>query len=656
MIQDPTRPERAPGEHALTRSEERYRLVTRATRDVIWDWDLRTDELVWNEAIEHTFGYPPDEVPRVISFWYDHVHPEDRDRVVHGIHEVIDGGGEAWSDEYRFRRSDGGYVEVLDRGLVAHDESGTPVRMIGSMQDITERKRAETALRESERRLRREEERSRSLARALAELAWATDAEGRVVDMPEWRGFTGQTPEEVRGWGWLDAIHPDEREPTRAAWTRFVEQGGHGVYNVEYRLRAADGQYRWFNARGVPLRDADGSIREWVGVLIDVDARYRALDELRRSEERFRVLSDMIPQHIWITLPDGYHEYYNQRWYDYTGTTPEQAHGAGWADVLHPDDVERTTARWTHSLRTGEPYSIEYRFRRHDGVFRWFLGQALPLRDERGEIVRWFGTLTDIQDQKEAQAERERLIGEMEGKAEELSRLAARLEASNRELDQFAYVASHDLKAPLRGIANLSTWIEEDLGASLSPAVAEHIRLLQGRVHRMEGLIDGILRYSRAGRVQEAAETVDTGALVREVTELLGVPAGAEIRVAPAMPVIETERLPLQQVFMNLIGNALKYGHREGEPVRIEVSARGTDAGCEFTVADRGPGIAPEFHEKVFGIFQRLQARDEVEGTGIGLSLVRKLVESGGGTIRIESAPGEGARFIFTWPATALAA
>lgn len=225
---------------------------------------------------------------------------------------------------------------------------------------------------------------------------------------------------------------------------------------------------------------------------------------------------------------------------------------------------------------------------------------------------------------------------------------ATRLEQSNRELDQFAYVASHDLKAPLRGIANLAQWIEEDLGDQVTDESREHLKLLKGRVNRMDALIDGILTYSRAGRVRDKVEWVDVGALVLEAIELLAPPDGARLEIAPPMPKMVTERIPLQQVLMNLIGNALKYSGRAD--ARIVIRAEDQDDFVHFSVADNGPGIPPQFHEKIWQIFQTLAPRDQVEGTGIGLSVVRKLVEYRGGSTWLESIPDRGSTFHFTWP------
>ena len=256
-----------------------------------------------------------------------------------------------------------------------------------------------------------------------------------------------------------------------------------------------------------------------------------------------------------------------------------------------------------------------------------------PIIDDgqhRGAVVAF----ADITARKQQQAEREQLI-----KA---------LARSNQELDQFAYVASHDLKAPLRGIANLSQWIEEDLGDAIAGENRTQMDLLRGRVHRMEALIDGILQYSRAGRVKAKPEIIDTGVLVRDVIELSAPPKSVRITVAADMPTVRAEKVPLQQVFMNLIGNAVKHAGSAGANVWVSWADSGDF--YEFSVTDNGPGIAPQYHERIFGIFQTLEARDKVEGTGIGLSVVQKIVEAKGGKVRVKSDVGQGATFSFLWP------
>jgi PAS domain S-box-containing protein len=229
-----------------------------------------------------------------------------------------------------------------------------------------------------------------------------------------------------------------------------------------------------------------------------------------------------------------------------------------------------------------------------------------------------------------------------------------RLEQSNRELDQFAYVTSHDLKAPLRAIANLATWIEEDLGEHLKDEISDNMLLLKGRVHRMEALIQGILDYSRIGRESVRSESVDVSALLVDVVDSLPVPAQFQINVDDGMPVLNASKVRLTQVFANLIGNAIKYHDRPDGCVNMTVTNGGD--WYEFSVEDDGPGIPDEYHEKVFGIFQTLEARDKIESTGIGLTLVKKIIEEQGGSISIAPASGRGARFHFTWPAERQAA
>jgi PAS domain S-box-containing protein len=313
---------------------------------------------------------------------------------------------------------------------------------------------------------------------------------------------------------------------------------------------------------------------------------------------------------------------------------------------------------------------------RKDGSRFWANVVITALRDDTGRLVGFGKVMRDLTARRDAEQQARQLAAEQARNAavasrnEELQRLNAQLEAAvtdaqkardaaerarcetedaYRELDQFAYVASHDLKAPLRGISSLAGWITEEVRDRLSPESAEHMRLLQGRVQRLQALIDGILAYSRAGRVRAKPELVDSGRLVREVIDLQA-PCGVTIDVAPLMPTVEAERIPLQQVFLNLIGNAIKYGAAGREDAKIAVSWRDAGDAYEFAVADDGPGIAPEFHERIWGVLQRLESRDKVEGTGIGLAVVKKVVGTRGGQVFLESAPGEGATFRFTWP------
>ena len=232
---------------------------------------------------------------------------------------------------------------------------------------------------------------------------------------------------------------------------------------------------------------------------------------------------------------------------------------------------------------------------------------------------------------------------------EQIQRRQEELERSNRDLDQFAYVASHDLKAPLRAIATLAGWIEEDLEPVITAESREQLQLMQNRVQRMDGLIDGILQYSRVGRLETEGEEVDIGAMLKELVEVLSPPKGMKVVIADGMPTFITKRLRLEQVFLNLISNAIKY-HDHPTTGKIEIGLDDAGADYQFSVQDDGPGIDPRHHERVFLMFQTLAPRDKVESTGLGLSLVTKLVEEEGGRAWVESEVGQGACFLFTWP------
>jgi light-regulated signal transduction histidine kinase (bacteriophytochrome) len=230
----------------------------------------------------------------------------------------------------------------------------------------------------------------------------------------------------------------------------------------------------------------------------------------------------------------------------------------------------------------------------------------------------------------------------------ELARTNAELRSSNQELEQFAYVASHDLKAPLRGIAHLTTWIEEDLTDGIESDLRQKMVLLRGRVRRLETLLDDLLEYSRVGRVAETIKVVDTRVLVTDITTLLAPPEGFTVTVADTLPTFDTAEKLLRQVFMNLLSNAIK--HHDRPDGHIEIAVRDHDEYYEFLVADDGPGIPPMFHTRIFQMFQTLKSRDEVEGSGMGLALVKKVVEGQGGAIRVESDASHcGTTMRFTW-------
>ena len=315
------------------------------------------------------------------------------------------------------------------------------------------------------------------------------------------------------------------------------------------------------------------------------------------------------------------------------------------ASLAHAGDrtyVQTQLAR----LAAGEPtVAFTHRHLSKEAQVSWLNWTVSRVETASGPT--FYGIAKDITQYKEALQSLELQKDSVVTANLVLARTMHKLEKRNAELDQFAYVASHDLKAPLRAIANLATWIEEDLEGKLPEENVKQLTLLKNRVHRMEGLINGLLEYSRIGRTHQSSEQVDVAKLIRAAISSLPT-EGFNIAIAPDMPLIQAKRSPLFQVFTNLISNAIKHHHCKGGTV--EISVKEVENAYQFTVKDDGPGIDAAFHKKIFAIFQTLRARDELESTGIGLALVQKIVSAEGGEVQLFSEEGKGATFQFTWP------
>ena len=372
----------------------------------------------------------------------------------------------------------------------------------------------------------------------------------------------------------------------------------------------------------------------------------------RQTQRRLADLIAAVPGVVWESVVDGpklrvaFISHYIQNLLGY-----DPARWAGtdelWSGAVHAEDRDRVR-QWLHDACTATAAAnavpVEFRWTAKDGLTVWVETRlsAVPSLSGTTGCVALRGVTSDI-------TARKRLEAAVAQRAAELAVVDRQLRESNAALDEFAYVTSHDLKAPLRGISNLSNWIEEDLGPDrLTPEAHQQFELLRGRVHRMDRLIDGLLEYSQVGRTGGTVEWTDVGQLMREVLDWVGPPAHVRVTVGPGLPTFNVDRLRLGQVLANLVGNAVKHHGPADGWVRVTVEP--TADGYAFAVADDGPGIDPRYHERIFGVFQTLQPRDKVEGTGIGLALVRKVVTGKGGTVTVDSAVGRGATFRFTWP------
>jgi PAS domain S-box-containing protein len=369
----------------------------------------------------------------------------------------------------------------------------------------------------------------------------------------------------------------------------------------------------------------------------DIAARGLAEDALREGEERFRNLANNISQLAWMADEKGAIFWYNQRWFDYSGTTLEAMGGWGWQKVHHPDHVQRVVDKISRCFQNGEAWEDTFPLRGRDGNYRWFLSQAVPIRDSEGKVFRWFGTNTDISESKKSEEHLVKVVGE--------------LKRSNDELQQFAYVSSHDLQEPLRMVSSYTQLLAKRYRGRLDSDADEFIGFAVDGCNRMQGLIQDLLAYSRAGtNGKKVYEVSSENALQKALANLrITIENSDAIVNHDVLPAVTTDETQLTLVFQNLVGNAIKY--RGAEAPRVHVSATRAGGGeWTFAVRDNGLGIDPQYFERIFILFQRLHGRDEFEGTGIGLAICKKIVERLGGRIWVESQPGEGSTFYFTLP------
>lgn len=432
----------------------------------------------------------------------------------------------------------------------------------------------------------------------------------------------------------LASIHPDDRERLQKIGEETLAAGG--AFATAYRV-IVGGDVRWLQASGECTRDGSGAPVRVLGTLQDVTEQRKTQEALRKGDEYFRIVSRATNDAIWDWDFRSGAVVWNEAVERLFGYPPAEvgSHVEWWTSHVHPDDVHRVRSRIFGVIESGgQAWSAEYRFRRRDGTYAFILDRAWVMRDENEQPVRMIGSMLDLTARKEAERRQAELV--------------TKLEAANRDLNDFAYVVSHDLKAPLRAISTLAGWIAQDQAARLDDEGREQLGLLVSRVKRMNDLVDGILKYSRAGQLEAEAKSVDLHALVTETVDLLGPEAHAAVRIEGRLPTATCAKTTVQQIFQNLLSNALK--HCDKPEPSICVSCEEVGDFFRFSVRDNGPGIDSRHFERIFQLFQTLAPRDNVESTGIGLALVKKLVELHGGRVEVVSQPGAGSTFSFTWP------
>jgi PAS domain S-box-containing protein len=524
---------------------------------------------------------------------------------------------------------DGMECPIEDSGAPVFGASGALAGVVLVFRDATLERAAQRALHVSEQRFR-------GAIAAIEGVLWTNTAEGEMHgEQAGWSALTGQSLEQYQGFGWATAVHPDDAQPTINAWLEAVRTKQ--PFQFEHRVRDRTGQWRAFSIHAIPVLEADGSIREWVGVHTDITAQRQFESQLRERERRFAALANSIPQLAWTNRADGTHEFFNRQWYDYTGLTPtESLRQDVWQRVIHPDDFPHASDLRTQALASGTPYEAEFRMRRHDGAYRWFLARANADRDERGNIIEWFGTCTDVNASKRTE--------------EDLRRIEASLREADVRKDVFLATLSHELRNPLAPIRTAARLLEmptlsaEDLDRSRA--------IITRQVRHMASLLEDLLDVSRItrGALTLKKENVNVQQRIAEAIEtaqpLLDSRKQSLDLQLPRDPIqIDADPVRLVQIIANLLANAAKYTPPGGS---IALGVQQHDGMLALSVRDSGIGLAPENLSRVFEMFTRISTSSERTegGLGIGLALVKGLAELHGGRVEAHSEGlGRGSEF-----------
>jgi hypothetical protein len=624
---------------AARETAERYRFAIRATNDAIWDWHLASNEVLWNEALESAYGHKPEDVVPTGEWWIEQIHPDDRQRIDQSFHTVIDGSGKNWTAEYRFLRADGSYADVLDRGHVIRDEAGRPVRMIGAMLDLTEQRRSQAALRESEERYRTLFESIES-GFCVVELKFEGQSgrcDYRVVEAnPAFYRQTG-FPETVFG-QWLREAAPDLEEHWYETYGRVAKTG-----IAERFEQGSDALGRWFDVYAFRLGDTDSSR---VAILFnDISAR-------RNAEERLRQLNDSLEAEVvartaerdrlWETSPDlmgvidfdGHFRRVNPAWTKLLGYTPEELIGHHINEFVVEDDHTETVDAYELAASGGLP-KIENRYGHKDGSLRWISWVAAPANGVTYAIGR------DVTAQKEAAAELER--------AQEALRQSQKMEA----VGQLTGGLAHDFNNLLAGISGslelMSTRITQD---RLSD-VDRYLVAAQGATKRAAALTHRLLAFSRRQTLDP--KSTNMRSLIVGMEDLIRRTVGPSIDVESVAGggvwSVHVDPNQLENALLNLCINA-RDAMPDGGKITIETGNRWMDERAarlsdlapgqyvSLCVSDNGTGMAPDVIEKAFDPF--FTTKPIGMGTGLGLSMIYGFARQSGGGVRISSEVGEG--------------
>lgn len=506
--------------------------------------------------------------------------------------------------------------------------------------DVTEQVNVRISLIESEQRFR-------NLAdTAPMYIAMADETGNAVYFNKPWLEFTGKKMPEMQGLGWLSTLHPEDapkfEKDFKHAFSKRI------TINKQYRFRRADGEYRWMLAVGAPRFTADGRFIGYYGTYTDFHELKMAQLAVQESEGHFRAMADNVPNLAWMANPDGWIFWYNKRWYDYTGTTLEEMQGWGWQKVHHPDHVKRIVEFVKEAWPKGEPFELNFPLRRHDGQYRWFLTRVFPIKDKRGNVERWIGTNTDIEDLRQRH--------QIEQRMKLLTEQRNALMQVGKSKDEFIALASHQLRTPATAVKQYISLVMEGFVGPVTKDQLEFLQIALDSNERQLRIINDLLKTAQldTNGYELNMQRHNLLPLIHEVISDMGSTLElkkqkVEFKCSEKKVDARVDATEMKVVFANLLENASKYS-RPGTEIKITLRKK---AGLtEIIVKDQGVGIGQGDLVRIFDKFTRIdnELSDTVTGNGLGLYWVKQLVELHGGSIEVTSRSGKGSEFIVRLP------
>ncbi len=636
-------------------AETRLRLAIEATQLAIWDLDLKTKEIISSARLSEIFGYSPD-VQLSHPETRNMVHPDDIKNIVEKAFKTAINTG-IYNYEARIILPDSSIRWIKTIGKVIYDTLGEPQRMLGTIMDITEQVTSRQSLLENEARFR-------NLIKGLPFAVYYCNSTGALEFYNDAAvALWGRQPEANEIWCGSfrvfdisgNLVTPEETHTAKCFKENKPLRG-------EAYVERPNGELRHVLSSPQPLHDATGNLIGVMNALIDVTDMKKAEQAIIESELRFRTVANTAPVMIWMAGTDKQCYFCNTGWLEYTGRSMEEETGNGWADGIFTEDIADCSKVYDEAFNTRSPFYIEYRLRRYDGAYRWVSDNGVPRYDANGVFEGFIGSCVDIHDQKQSAEKLERLVEE---RTANLRQANMALERSNEELEQFAFVTSHDLQEPLRKINTFAHLLYDKHGQQFNEDAKKYLDKITQAALRMSRLINDLLNFSRLTRLEDSFVAVDMNETLRNIEndfELLINQKNATISY-DKLPAVKAIPLQMNQLLYNLIGNALKFSAKDKPSVinircsklsKIELEQYPTLNNeldyCEIVITDNGIGFKQEYAQKIFEIFQRLNDKSEYEGTGIGLALCNKIVTNHNGLIFAQSEENVGTDFHIILP------